>query len=82
MTLMPPSEPEAQVTRVYERHGCLYVEGVVMTPQGVLRSRFTIPQKEVVERYPNREAFYEFCRRTLPQTTEDKKWSPTGEVLV
>lgn len=77
-----PGELPASVTRVYERHGCLYVEGVVISPKGVLKSRFTIPQKEVAERYPNREDFYTFARRTLPLTTEDRRWAPNGEVLV
>ena len=80
MTHVRPGESPAEVTRVYERFGCLFVEGIVVTTQGPIRSEFTIPKVEVS--HMDRDAFHAFAVRQLPLTTIDKKWSPTGEVLV
>jgi hypothetical protein len=73
------NDPKAQITRVYERHGCLFVEGVVESPRGWLKSAFTVPQREIS--HMDRVAFESFAIRQLPLTTEDKKYSPTGGVL-
>lgn len=74
------NDPKAHVTRVYEKGPCIYVEGVVETPSGNLRAAFTMSKVDAVSM--DREALYAFARRQLPLVTEDKKWSPTGEVLV
>jgi hypothetical protein len=74
------NEPKANVTRVYERHGAIFVEGVVQTPKGNLKAAFTMSKLDAEPM--DREAFRAFAIRQLPLTTEDKKWAPDGTVLV
>jgi hypothetical protein len=74
------NDPAAHVTRVYERHGAIFVEGVVQTPKGNLKAAFTM--SKVDAEHMDRDAFRAFAIRQLPLVTEDKKWSPHGEVLV
>jgi hypothetical protein len=69
---MPLMAENAVVTRVYERFGCLFVEGVVETPRGNLKAAFTVPKSEV--EMMNRDAFHAFAKRQLPHVTEDIRW--------
>ena len=72
-------EPEAVVTRVFERHACLYVEGRVLTSKGWLKASFTVSKPDVASM--NRETFHAFALRQLPAVTEDKQWDHKGEPI-
>lgn len=67
-----PAYPEAVVTDVKERHGCLYVSGVVMRGSERLRAEFTVPQGDISRM--SRDDFYRWAARRLPQCTEDMNW--------
>lgn len=63
---------EVAITRVFERHACIYVEGVVQSGRVWLKAAFTVPKSEII--HMNRDAFEVFAKRQLPTVTEDKPW--------
>jgi len=73
-------DPEAHVTRVYERGACVYVEGKVLKQVTWLNASFTVHKPDIL--HMTRDQFYGFATRRLPEVTEDVHYSPTGEVLV
>ena len=80
MTLMErPNDLPAVVTRVYERHACWYVEGRVLKDGGWLDAKFTVHKPDVD--HMTRPEFEDFCLRNLPLVTEDKRWTPAGELV-
>lgn len=73
-------DPEAIVTRVYERGPCVYVEGKVIKKGTALNAAFTVHKPDIL--HMSRDEFHAFAKRRLPEVTEDLRYSPTGEVLV
>ena len=60
------------MTRVSERHGCLYVEGVVPTPRGWKKASFVVSKADIS--HMSRQEFEAFAVRNLPEVTEEKSW--------
>lgn len=64
---------DVQITRVYERHACWYVEGVVKTPtRGWRKASFVVHKPDVVRM--SRQDFEAFAKRQLPHVTEDERY--------
>jgi len=74
-----PKGPPAAITRVYERHACLYIEGKVLTPKGWLDAKFTVFKPDI-EGY-TRQQFEDFALRNLPLVTVDKQWDEKGQLV-
>ena len=77
---MAPMDESVAVTRIYERHGCFYVEGRVLKAGAWLDAKFTVFRPDV--QGMSRDEFMAFCERQLPNVTVDLKYGPRGEVLV
>jgi hypothetical protein len=73
-------DPEAIVTRVFERGECVYVEGKVIKAGAALNAAFAVHKPDIW--HMTREEFHAFAVRRLPEVTEEIRYSPTGEVLV
>jgi hypothetical protein len=71
---------EAYVTRIFERGACYVVEGRVLRQGAWLNASFTVHKPDVF--HMTRDEFHAFALRQLPHVTEEKRWSPAGEVLV
>lgn len=72
-------QPDAVITRVYERHACWYVEGRVKGRDGWLKASFTAYKPDV--EHMTRQEFEAFAVRNLPLVTEDKQWNEKGELV-
>jgi hypothetical protein len=78
MTLMD-TEP-VEMTRAYKKGAAWFVEGRVRRRGDWVPASFVASAVDV--EHMSRDAFLAFACRQLPQVTHDKRWSPTGEVLV
>lgn len=61
-------EPEAVISRVYEKSQCLYVEGKARTPEGWRKAGFIVYKGDIQGMSP--DDFERFMLRKLPQTIE------------
>jgi len=72
MATMNEQNPETHITRIAERHGCLFVEGVVKKRGEYLKAAATIMKRDV--QHMSKPEFEAFIRRRLPEFTEDVRW--------
>jgi hypothetical protein len=66
------ADDDVQITRVYERHACWTVEGVVRTARGWRKASFVVHKPDVVAM--SRQDFEAFAKRQLPHVTEDDRY--------
>lgn len=69
---MDGSQPEAVITQISERHGCLFVKGVVRKRGEWLKADVTIMKRDVITM--SKAEFEAFILRRLPEYTEDINW--------
>lgn len=72
MAYRDPSEPEAVVTDVTDRMGCLFVSGKVRRDNEWVDAAFTVPKGDIG--HMSREQFHEYAARRLPQFCVDVDW--------
>ena len=75
MGAMATETPESHITRVYERYGCLFVEGKVNKGTGQWLTAKATVHKSDVEHMTDQQ-FREFMVRRLPElTVEDNDFN-------
>ena len=72
---MSPMSETAVVTRVFERFGCIYVEGKAKTDRGWEADAFTVPKSEIIQM--DRKEFQAFALKQLPFVPVNREWEHT-----